>query len=187
MKGQAQREKERPERKGATGGKRIARNAGGELPIWFADGSGPHAHKPAPPTHPLLGSSPIIPALFLLLVAAVLLSSGRLRNWQGSAENLPGVAEFSAFIPGVAVFSGFIQRKQSPVPPARVSVWARRQSGFYYCRGGVVFGSKPGRLMKQAEALVSGYRPAEGHYCTASTPSQAPLGNAPFGNFFSLR
>jgi hypothetical protein len=119
----------------------------------------------------------MIPALLLLLVAVILLSSARFRNWLGSAGNLPGVAQFSALI----------QKKQSPVPSTPVSVWAKRQTGFYYCRGDVLFGSKPGRLMKQAEALMSGYRPAEGYYCSANTPSQASFGNASFRNFFSIR
>ncbi len=44
-------------------------------------------------------------------------------------------------------------------------VWTKQQSGFYYCEGGTLFGDKPGEMMTQGEALMTGYRPADGTCC----------------------
>jgi hypothetical protein len=49
-----------------------------------------------------------------------------------------------------------------------VSVWTKKQSGFYYCQGGTLFGDKPGESMAQSVALTSGYRPVDGTYCANS-------------------
>ena len=59
------------------------------------------------------------------------------------------------------------------------AVWAIQQEGNYYCSGSVLAGRKPGKFMKQADALTLGYQPALGHYCGSETES----GGAPGGNF----
>lgn len=58
-------------------------------------------------------------------------------------------------------------------------VWVIRQIGNYYCHGGVLFGRRPGELMKQSDALALGYQPALGQYCGDAGP--AALSGGPRG------
>jgi hypothetical protein len=52
-------------------------------------------------------------------------------------------------------------------------VWVIQGGGNYYCRGSVLFGRKPGKFMKQGDALTSGYQPAIRNYCQEVTPALA--------------
>ncbi len=62
-------------------------------------------------------------------------------------------------------------RRPVTVPAARV--WVRTDTGSFYCRGSVLFGSGPGRLLAQEEALTLGYQPATGSYCPADPAGPA--------------
>lgn len=49
---------------------------------------------------------------------------------------------------------------------ARALVWAVKSSGFYYCTHDAYWGKlKPGKIMKQGNALQRGYTPRLGNYC----------------------
>lgn len=136
-------------------------------------GSGEHPYKPSPSTHSTITSNPLIPTFFLLMVIMLLLSSSPVQLWLTSPESLPSLAQLFALS----------QKKQPAALPKageNVSVWTKMQSGFYYCEGGVLFGSQPGELMAQGDALMSGYRPAEGRYCTDGNPREASRGSVPF-------
>lgn len=69
------------------------------------------------------------------------------------------------------------QKKQQLLP--NMKVWAKKQSGFYYCPGNILFGTKQGRLVTQEKALTSGYRPAGGQYCTADNATEVSRYNEP--------
>ena len=69
------------------------------------------------------------------------------------------------------------QEKQQLAPD--VKVWAKKQAGFYYCRGDVLFGTKSGRLMTQDDALMSGYRPAGGQYCAPDKEAEVSRNSEP--------
>ncbi|HXH50142.1 MAG TPA: hypothetical protein VNM47_12430 [Terriglobia bacterium] len=129
-------------------------------------------YKPSPSTHSAITSSPLVPAFLVLLIVSLVLFSSPVQEWLDKADSLPTLAQ---------IFS-FSQKKQSnPLPKAveNVSVWTKQQSGFYYCRGGTLFGNKPGKMMTQADALMSGFRPSDGDYCSGSQPMVASSDNPP--------
>ena len=151
------------------------------LDLVKGDGSGSHAgskdglYKPSPSTHSPITSNPLIPAFLLLLVGFLVLYSSPVKTWLAETEGLPTLAEIFSF-----------SRKQGPpVLPKegeRVSVWAKTQSGFYYCQGGTLFDSQPGTMMAQVDALTSGYRPFGGEYCAGGQQSDAASGSPPLEN-----
>jgi len=145
------------------------------------DGSGSRAgskdglYKPSPSTHSPITSNPLVPAFLLLLVGFLLLYSSPVKTWLTETEGLPTLAEIFSF-----------SRKQGPpVLPKegeRVSVWAKAQSGFYYCQGGTLFDSQPGTMMAQVDALTSGYRPSGGEYCRGGQQIDTASGSPPLEN-----
>jgi hypothetical protein len=151
------------------GGRASNRNLDNEPPFWVADVSADRSPKRAPRDHSLLGSSPLIPALLLLLIVAFLPSSKWFRQSVRSAVTFPVVQHIFALIKG---------RNEQPLMP-KVKVWINRQSGFYYCWGDVLFGKDRGMLMTQDEALTSGYRPAIGHYCTTDKATEVSRNSEP--------
>jgi guanyl-specific ribonuclease Sa len=131
-------------------------------------------YKPSPSTHSPITSNPLIPAFLLLIVAFALLYSSPVRTWLTEADDLPTLAQ---------IF-GFSQKKKTPSLPKAgedVSVWTKKQSGFYYCQGGTLFGNNPGKMMTQADALMAGYRPSGGEYCANSQPVVASAGSPSAG------
>jgi hypothetical protein len=147
----------------------------------LADGrsSGSHGgsrdghYKPSPSTHSSITSNPLIPAFLLLTVGFVLLSLTPVRLWLTTTEDLPTLSQ---------IFS-FSRKKQTNTLPKAgeaISVWTKKQSGFYYCQGGTLFGNKPGEMMTQADALMSGFQPAGGEYCANSQPTVASSDNPSF-------
>jgi len=138
------------------------------------DRGGSHGahYKPSPSTHSPITSNPLIPAIVVLLAGFLVLSQSPIRVWLTETENLPTLA---------GIFSFSHQEKAPSLSRAGegVGVWAKKQSGFYYCQGGTLFGSKPGEMMTQSDALTSGYRPAGGSYCANSQPLVASA-NGPF-------
>lgn len=125
--------------------------------------SGDHPYKPAPQTYPMLISNPLIPAFLVLTILLLLAFSSPVETWLTQTEHLPTLAEIFA-----------LGRKKQPATLPKsgedVGVWTKKQSGFYYCKGGTLFGSKPGEMMTQAEALMTGFRPADGGYCANPQP-----------------
>lgn len=45
------------------------------------------------------------------------------------------------------------------------TVWTMQETGNYYCRGSLMFGRRPGVVMKQVQAIDRGYQPALASYC----------------------
>lgn len=131
-------------------------------PFWSPDVSGNLPRNPPRQKRPLLGLSPLIPALFLLLAIVLLPSSKWFRQSVHSAVRFPVMQKISALIYG--------QKKQQLLPDLKV--WAKKQTGFYYCPGDILFGTKRGRLMTQQGALTSGYRPSGGNYCSAGKATE---------------
>jgi hypothetical protein len=88
------------------------------------------------------------------------------------------VALTPANLPRLLAEMGLGQRSMSD---PNAMVWAMQQDGNYYCAGSVLAGRKPGRFMRQADALTLGYQPALNHYCGAGTASGVPqIGNFSF-------
>lgn len=138
-------------------------------------GSRDGLYRPSPSTYSSITSNPLVPACLLLLFGFLVLYSSPVKTWLEETDDLPTLAQIFSF-----------SRKQKPhVLPKEgenVSVWAKAQSGFYYCQGGTLFGSNPGAMMAQGDALTSGYRPFGGDYCTGSQQTVADSGNPPLGN-----
>ena len=126
--------------------------------------SGNHPYRPSPSDHSAITSNPLIPACVLLLVLLLIITSVPAQYWSNAADSLPRLAE-------LFMTSGKKPSNILPKTSDNVSVWTKKQFGFYYCQDGDLYGSKPGELMTQAEALTSGYRPAGGQYCTSSEPN----------------
>jgi hypothetical protein len=147
----------------------VHRNLADPPPFWSPDVTSNRPHKPPRPKRSLLGSSPLIPALFLLLAIVLLPSSKWFRQSVHSAFQFPVIQRISVLIHG--------QKKQQLLP--NMKVWAKKQSGFYYCPGNILFGTKQGRLVTQEKALTSGYRPAGGQYCTADNATEVSRYNEP--------
>ena len=158
--------KKRQESNTAGIGRNAARRSNPDLPFWSADGSGGRGRRQGVSPHTLLGASPLIPALIVMVGIMALVYSGWLRQGVETSGSLPVVQEVSALF----------QKDPPPVPGALV--WARKESGFYYCRGNVLFGRGPGKLQTQSEALTSGYRPEDGHYCTSDLREAHHSGHA---------
>lgn len=145
------------------------------------DGSASHTgsadglYKPSPLTHSPITSNPLIPAFLVLLAGFLVLYSSPVKTWLNETEGLPTLAQIFSF-----------SRKQAPpsLPQKseRVSVWAKTESGFYYCQGGTLFDSQPGTMMAQIDALTSGYRPSAGEYCTGGQQIDAASGSLPLEN-----
>lgn len=130
------------------------------------DDSGDHPYRPSPRDHSAITSNPLVPTFFLLMVVLLILSSIPTRYWLGAANELPSLAQFFSIS----------RKKQSDILPKtieNVGVWTKKRFGFYYCQDGALYGSKPGELMTQVNALTAGYRPASGQYCTNSKPNGA--------------
>ena len=138
-------------------------------------GSRDGLYRPSPSTYSSITSNPLIPACLLLVLGFLVLYSSPVKTWLTETEGLPTLAE---------IFS-FSRKHGPPVLPEegeRVSVWARTQSGFYYCQGGTLFDSQPGTMMAQVDALTSGYRPFGGEYCAGGQQIDAASGSPPFEN-----
>lgn len=149
------------------------KSAGGrpepDLPFWSAGGRGGRGHKQSALSHSLLGASPLIPAVMVMAGVMALVYSGWLRQGVETSGSFPVVEEVSALF------------QKAPPPVPGVLVWTRKESGFYYCRGNVLFGRMTGKLQTQSAALTSGYRPEGGHYC-ASGKRQGPAVRAHSSN-----
>lgn len=142
---------------------------GGGVPFWSPGKTDAHSRKMESSAHPRPGSSPIMPALLFLVLVTLLASSVEYPGWYSSAGNLPIAREVLALV----------RSHGSPLPQDNVKVWTKQQFGFYYCQGDVLFGIKPGKLVMQSEALLSGYRPVHQQYCTASEPKEESMRSAP--------
>jgi hypothetical protein len=118
-------------------------------------------YKPSPSTHSPITSNPLIPACLMLIVGYLLITVTPIGTWLTKADGLPTLADF---------FSFSHKKNVNTLPKASegISVWTRKQSGFYYCMGDTLFGDEPGELMGQAQALMSGYQPVAGTYCTSN-------------------
>lgn len=82
-----------------------------------------------------------------------------------------GVAPF-----GVTTLLRGIGLERAGLSAPNLPVWVIPQEGNYYCPGGALFGRRPGRFMKQADALTLGYQPAIGRYCAPASSAVAPPG-----------
>ncbi len=131
----------------------------GEGKLFESRGGSQSSHyKPSPSNHSPITSNPLVPACILLLLGYLVVSLSPIRVWLTETEDLPTLA---------SIFS-FSRKEKAPSLPRAgedVGVWAKKQSGFYYCQGGTLFGDKPGEMMTQANALTSGYRPVGSTYC----------------------
>lgn len=137
---------------------------------------GDHQYRPEPSTHSVLTAYPLTPALLVLALLLLLLSSTPVQHWAASGGKLPDVVGFCS-----RIWNGDWNRHaDAPKVNESVGVWAKKQFGFYYCQGGVLFGSKPGELMAQGDALLAGYRPSDGQYCTGGKRREASAGSVPF-------
>ncbi len=134
--------------------------------------SGDHPFRPSPATHSPLTSNPLIPTFLMFLVVLTLLTSAPVQGWLVAGGRLPSINEIPARI------WNWDKHTAAPRVNENVSVWAKKQFGFYYCQGGVLFGREPGELMTQGEALLSGYRPAGGQYCSSDTANEVAF-NSP--------
>lgn len=130
-------------------------------------------YSPSPSTHSPITSNPLVPAFLLLTVGLLLSTVTPLGSWLGAAQNSPTLDQ---------IFSFSRKKRTRGLPNAAeaISVWTKRDSGFYYCKGGTLFGNKPGEMMTQAEALMSGYRPANRTYCANSLPEVAAANRPDF-------
>lgn len=83
-------------------------------------------------------------------------------------------------MPKLLVGLGVRQKLSDP----NLLVWVLPQDGDYYCRGSVLHGREPGRLMKQVNALTKGYQPALGNYCQSGGTASIDAGEGGFGVYF---
>lgn len=141
----------------------------GGLPFWSAGKSSADSRKIERSHYSVIDSSPIMLALLCLVLVMLLISSVEYRHWSSAAGNVPIARDVLAFI----------RSHGSPLPQDNVKVWTKQQFGFYYCQGEALFGRKPGKMMTQSEALLSGYRPVHQQYCTSSEPKEASKHSAP--------
>jgi hypothetical protein len=132
-------------------------------------------YKPSPSTHSPITSNPLIPAFLLLLVGSLILFSSPVQAWLDKADSLPTLTQ---------IFSFSRKKRTHSLPKAgeNVSVWAKKQSGFYYCQGGTLFGNEPGTMMAQVDALMSGFRPSDGDYCSSGQQMVASSDNPSLEN-----
>jgi len=155
-----------PKNAGGTAG---ASQLAGGVPFWSAGKSSADSRKIEPLPHSVLDSPPIMLAVLCLVLLTLLISSVEYRHWSSAAGNVPIARDVLAFI----------RSHGSPLPQDNVKVWTKQQFGFYYCQGEVLFGRKPGKMMTQSEALLSGYRPVHEQYCAGSEPREASKRSAP--------
>lgn len=145
--------------------KGISRRLSDDTSSWQTGDSGAHAYSPTPPTNSIFSSSPMIPAILVMVAFLMLTTSPTTRGWLISATEIPGMAW--------ATITG--EPAKLPATEAKTPVWAKKQSGLYYCRGDVLFGRHPGMLIRQEKALTLGYRPANSDFCQdASRKAPAP-------------
>lgn len=123
-------------------------------------------YKPAPSTHSPITSNPLVPAFLLLTVGFLLTTVTPLGSWVAAAEDSPTLNQIF-FFPGKKKAHGLSKTGEA------IKVWTKKQSGFYYCQGGTLFGNKPGKMMTQSAALTSGFRPAGGKYCAINSGAEA--------------
>ncbi len=136
-------------------GKKVIRSSEPDLPFWSTGAPGSRERKRGASRHFILGASPLIPAVIALFSIIVLVYTGWFQQGLKASGNLPVVKAISALF------------QKDPPLDSGVRVWVRKDSGFYYCSGNVLFGRRPGKMQAQGEALTSGYRPANGQYCSA--------------------
>ncbi len=131
------------------------------------DDSSNHPYRPDPSAHSMLTSYPLTPALLILAVLLLVGSMTPARQWVALETSLPTLAR---------IFSISREPQSTTIPIANenVTVWVNKQSGYYYCQGGTLYGSEPGELMSQGAALTSGYRPADGQVCNVDGAIQPP-------------
>jgi hypothetical protein len=141
---------------------------GDDLPFWSLGRFRSRSGKMESSTHPVLGSSPIVPALLFLGVIVLLFAFAESQHWFGPTSGIPSPTEVLALF----------RSHGAPLPKENVKVWAKMQSGFYYCQGDLLFGRKPGKIMDQTEALLAGYRPGLKEYCTSNKPEEESRGSA---------
>lgn len=161
---QGHQKKNQPKTNAPGGGNNRVGSTESDLPFWSAGVSGGRAHKQGVSPHSVLGASPLIPAVIVIVGIVALVYTGWLRQGIDATSSLPAVEAVSALF-----------QKKPPAVPG-VLVWVRKESGFYYCHGDVLFGRKPGKLQTQSEAITSGYRPAGGQYCTDGKRNEASAG-----------
>jgi hypothetical protein len=142
-------------------------------------------YKPAPSTHSPITSNPLVPAFLLLTVGLLLTTVTPLGSWVAAAEDSPTLNQIF-FFPGKKKAHGLSKTGEA------IKVWTKKQSGFYYCQGGTLFGNKPGKMMTQSAALTSGFRPAGGGYCangqtSVATSEGSNVGKQPSASGVSLR
>lgn len=135
--------------------------------VKLSGGSQDGRYKPSPSTHSPITSNPLVPACIVLLIGYLVLSLSPIRVWLTETKGLPTLAQMFSF-------SRKMVTPSLPRDAENVGVWTKRQSGFYYCQGGTLFGNKPGEMMTQSVALTSGYRPVGGTYCANTQPAVAP-------------
>lgn len=116
-------------------------------------------------------------------------------NWSSEAgaahPALPAVVllvSFAVFMAAIAPldFSGVLN-KIFPFHPIKLEkpnavVWVSQTSGTYFCADSIMFGRADGKLMKQAEALDSGYQPALGTFCSGPDWPLPPQYRRPDGS-----
>lgn len=89
-----------------------------------------------------------------------------------SGTNFPldkwGVSCLITAMCGVLMLASCTPKKAhrfAPLSSPNATVWAMQETGNYYCLGSVMFGRKPGVVMKQVQAIDRGYQPALTSYC----------------------
>ena len=149
---------------------KIVLNWGQGRTLGHQNESGDHLHRPSPATNSMMTSNPLIPTFLLVIAVILMIYNSPIRVWLTDANDLPNLMQ---------IFALAHKRPSTALPKAGedVSVWAKKQSGYYYCQGGALFGNKPGEIMTQADALSSGYRPADGHYCAIDDSGIASADN----------
>jgi hypothetical protein len=160
----------------AHAGKGATRRSADEPTSWGFGNSVAYGYRPATPTNTVFSSSPMIPAILLMVVFLTLLSSSTTRGWLISAGQIPNMA-WASITGGT---------KKLPAPEASTTVWVKRQSGLYYCRGDVLFGRHPGSLMRQDKALTLGYRPASDAYCQDASRKAPARQESPVAQFLGI-
>jgi hypothetical protein len=154
-----------------------ASQLGGELPFWSPGASGDRSGKSESSSHPVLGSSPLVPSLIFVVLLVLLISSVEFRYLVSPAGDIPSPREALALV----------RNHGSPLPQDDVKVWTKKQFGYYYCQGDLMFGRTPGRMMAQTEALLSGYRPVRKEYCTSIKPKKESRRSGPSRKLVEVR
>jgi hypothetical protein len=122
---------------------------------WTGGGQERTFHRPGTRSFSSLSSSPTLCAFAVIAAFLAVLASPPLR------QRLADLAD----VPSEAWLSVSHRRAEVPASWGSVTVWARPDSGLYYCGGETLFGRRPGRYLSQGDALTLGYRPAAHRYC----------------------